>query len=144
MKKLLIIALLIVGCEEESEESPIIGTWTVIKFEEYENMNCTGLLDSTPIFDILSYSESYSMTEDRFTWSQTSNLSANPNTEEGTYTIIDSVITFFGEGIKHGIDGIRVGVINDDETSMSIKLQWDVLNNDYILDTCFNFTFDKN
>ena len=72
-------------------------------------MNCTGSLDSTPIFDILSYSESYSMTENRFTWSQTSNLSVTSYTEEGTYTIIDSVITFLGEGIKHGIDSIIVG-----------------------------------
>ena len=143
---LLFIFLLIIGCEAEEEEDAIIGTWEVINFELYANMDCTGSLSDTPIFDLLNYSESYTMTQNGYTWTQTSNISENAYSEQGTYTTTttgdSTTYTLFGASSKHGIDGIRKGYIGEDENSMSIQVQWDTDNN-HIVDSCFKYTFYK-
>ena len=142
----LLLFLFIIGCEEEGEENVIIGTWKVSKFEVYESMSCSGLLADTPFFDLFNYSETYIIRYEGFTWSQTSNLNENPYTEEGTYTVVTTdttiIYTLLGTTTRHGIEGYREGYIGEDENSMSIKVQWDT-DNDHIVDTCFNFNFDK-
>ena len=107
------IVLFITSCEEETEEDPIIGTWITTSFELYENMNCNGATESTTM--LFGYSESYTFTAERFTWSQTFNLSENPITEQGSYTIVDTVYYLYGDGSQHGD---RVGKIIS-ETSIS-------------------------
>ena len=143
---ILLTVILITGCEEEVDEDIIIGKWTTSSFEEYENMNCTGSLENTQIFYQFDYSETYEIRSGGFTWAQTSDLSDNPYTEEGTYetttTVTSTVYILLGTTTKHGIEGYREGLIGEDENEMSIKVQWDKSNN-HIVDSCFKFTFYK-
>ena len=142
---LLLIVPLITGCEE-GDEDVIIGRWTTSSFEEYENMNCTGSLEESLFFGMFNYSETYEIRSGGFTWAQTSDLSDNPNTEEGTYetttTDTSTVYSLLGTTTNHGIEGYREGLIGEDENAMSIKVQWDKSNN-HIVDSCFKFTFYK-
>ena len=144
---ILLTVLLITGCEEEGDEDVIIGRWTTSSFAEYKNMNCTGSQLESPFFDMFNYAETYEIRNDGFTWTQSTSLNEAPYTEEGTYTIstTDSseVYILLGTSSRHGIEGYREGFIgNEDANSMSIKVQWDIDNN-HIIETCFNFTFDK-
>ena len=129
---------LITGCEEEGDEDAIIGTWETSSFETYENLDCTGSLESKNMpFD---YKESYEFSKDRFIWSTSLNNGSNPTVEEGSYTLVDSVYTLSGEGSGHGK---RRGKLID-ESSMFILLQWDDEDDlFYLLDTCYKLTFDK-
>ena len=43
---ILLTLLLITGCEEEADEDAIIGTWETSTFETFENVDCTGELES--------------------------------------------------------------------------------------------------
>ena len=135
---ILLIVPLITGCEEEGDEDAIIGIWETSSFETYENLDCTGGLESKNMpFD---YKESYEFTEDRFIWSTILNNGSNPTVEEGSYTLLDSVYTLTGEGSGHGR---RRGKLTS-ETSMFILLQWDDEDDlFYLLDTCYKLTFDK-
>ena len=139
------IALIVTGCEEEVDEDKIIGSWVVSKFEEYNNIDCTGSLTVTEVFSLINYLETYVITEEGFTWTVTSNVSDGSYTEEGSYTIATTdtttIYTLMGT-TKHGIEGYREGYIGDDENIMIIKVQKDT-ENDHIIDKCFNFTFDK-
>ena len=145
---ILLIVPLITGCEEEEVEDAIIGRWTTgsSSFEEYENMNCTGSLEESLFFGMFNYSETYEIRSGGFTWAQTSDISDNPYTEEGTYetttTDTSTVYILLGTTTKHGIEGYREGLISEDENAMSIKVQWDKSNN-HIVDSCFKFTFYK-
>ena len=142
---ILLTVFLITGCEEEGDEDVIIGRWTTRSFAEYENMNCTGSQVDSPFFNMFNYSETYEIRNDGFTWSQTSDWHDAPYTEEGTYEITttdtSTVYTLLGSTSNHGIEGYREGLILI-EDSMSIKVQWDKSNN-HIVDSCFQFTFDK-
>ena len=135
---ILLTVFLITGCEEEGDEDAIIGTWETSSFETYENLDCTGSLESKNMpFD---YKESYEFSEDRFIWSTSLNNGSNPTVEEGSYTLVDSVYTLSGEGSGHGK---RRGKLID-ESSMFILLQWDDEDDlFYLLDTCYKLTFDK-
>jgi len=44
MKKILLMLPLLfwLGCEEEEEVSPFVGTWAVTNLSVYDNENCTG------------------------------------------------------------------------------------------------------
>ena len=136
---ILLTVFLITGCEEEGDEDAIIGTWKTSSFETYENLDCTGSLESKNMpFD---YKESYEFSEDRFIWSTSLNNGSNSTVEEGSYTLVDSVYTLSGEGSGHGQR--RGKLIN--ETSMFILLQWDDEDDlFYLLDTCYKLTFVKN
>jgi|ETNmetMinimDraft_23_1059889.scaffolds.fasta_scaffold67462_2 hypothetical protein len=135
---ILLTVFLITGCEEEGDEDAIIGTWKTSSFETYENLDCTGSLESKNMpFD---YKESYEFSEDRFIWSTSLNNGSNSTVEEGSYTLVDSVYTLSGEGSGHGK---RRGKLID-ESSMFILLQWDDEDDlFYLLDTCYKLTFDK-
>ena len=135
---ILLTVFLITGCEEEGDEDAIIGTWETSSFETYENLDCTGSLESKNMpFD---YKESYEFSEDRFIWSTSLNNGSNSTVEEGSYTLVDSVYTLSGEGSGHGK---RRGKLID-ESSMFILLQWDDEDDlFYLLDTCYKLTFDK-
>ena len=135
---ILLIVFLITGCEEEGDEDAIIGIWETSSFETYENLDCTGSLESKNMpFD---YKESYEFSKDRFIWSTSLNNGSNPTVEEGSYTLVDSVYTLSGEGAGHGK---RRGKLVD-ESSMFILLQWDDEDDlFYLLDTCYKLTFDK-
>ena len=135
---LILIIPFITGCEEQ-EEDVIIGTWTTTSFEKYENLDCTGSLESTSM--PFGYTEIYEFKEDSFTWSTILNNGSNTTMEEGSYTLIDSIYTLTGEGTGHGK---RRGQLIS-ETSMFIKLQWDDEEDlFYLLDTCYKIIFDKN
>ena len=140
------IILIITGCEtEEEEKDKIIGSWTVSKFEEYENIDCTGSLTDTEIFNFINYVETYVITQEGFTWTVTSDVSEGSYTEVGSYTIAttDTTTIYFLMGTnKHGIEGYREGYIGEDGNIMTIKVQKDT-ETDHIIDKCFNFTFDK-
>ena len=141
---ILLTILLITGCEE-GDEDVIIGKWTINSFEEYENMDCTGLLEDSPFFDMFNYSETYEIRDGGFTWSQTSDWHEDPYTEEGTYetTTTDTsiVYTLLGTTTNHGN---RQGYIGEDGNSMSITLQWDTDSDSFqLFDTCFKFTYGR-
>ena len=132
---LLFSVLLITGCEveDEVEEDIIIGNWATSSFEKYENLDCTGELESTNMG--FGYTETYTFTEDSsFTWT------GGSITEVGSYAIDDSVYTLSGFGPVHGN---RVGKLTS-ETSMNIILQWNEEEDPFdLLDTCYKLTFDK-
>ena len=115
----LFLVLLIIGCEEAEEDDAIIGIWTTTSFEKYENLDCTGSLESSSM--PFGYTEIYEFTEDRFTWSTILNNGSNTTVEEGSYTLLDSIYTLSGEDTGHGK---RRGKLIS-ETSMFILLQWD-------------------
>ena len=132
------------GCEEESKQDSIIGTWVLSNLQEYENMNCTdSLLNSTTIFD---YTENYIFNESneqpksgQFTWSRTI-ATTNTNTINGNYTVNDSIYYLNSDDVSHRD---RVGKLIT-ETTMEIKVQWDAINDDEnLIDTCFKLTFEK-
>ena len=39
---LLVLPLFFFACEAEEEGAPLLGTWTITNFEQYEGPNCTG------------------------------------------------------------------------------------------------------
>ena len=121
MKKLILIALLIVGCEKdtptESSVHPLVGIWNVTEITMTEgSVSQTFTIDGNDSFTIIfGENNTASMTStidgessaDSGTWSATGNyitvITTDADTEIWTYSISGNILTITLEEAEDGV-----------------------------------------